>query len=140
MAYPILWGDLNKDGEITVTDLTILKRYLAGIQEPGELYIYADVNRDGYLNADDLVLMKMHLLGMDVIDQTPLPFSGAVGEAVTGIKEVLVTAVEPIKIKSAINTVGIVIGLIAVMFFLWFGLRYAVRKIKASFKKGRISS
>lgn len=57
----VLYGDINQDGDINSTDLTILKRSLlrkATINNP----VYADLNGDGEVNSTDFTLLKRYLL------------------------------------------------------------------------------
>lgn len=46
-------GDVNGDGKISVTDLSLLKLYLVGIKESGSV-TYGDINNDGKISAVDL--------------------------------------------------------------------------------------
>ena len=66
----MLCGDINLDGIISVTDLVITQRYLAGLTSLDSLQgVCMDVNHDGIVNALDLVLFKRHLLGIESIQQ-----------------------------------------------------------------------
>jgi mannan endo-1,4-beta-mannosidase len=56
-------GDINGDGEIDSTDLTILKRYI--LRKINELSVpeeAADLNGDGDVNSTDITLLKRYLL------------------------------------------------------------------------------
>lgn len=62
-----LAGDLNGDGSIDSTDLTLMKRYLLKIviDLPVEDDLKAaDVNGDGSVNSTDLTLLKRFILGI----------------------------------------------------------------------------
>lgn len=68
----VLYGDLNEDGRVNSTDLTMLKRYLLQIINvfPGPNgSTAADVNADGKINSTDLTIMKRYLL--QIIDKFP---------------------------------------------------------------------
>lgn len=57
-------GDVNGDGEIDSTDVTILKRYLLKkMSLSGENLSNADTNGDGEVNSTDLTLLKRYILG-----------------------------------------------------------------------------
>ncbi|RXE57948.1 endo-1,4-beta-xylanase [Acetivibrio mesophilus] len=60
---PVLYGDMNQDGYITSTDLTVMKRYLLKIIEVPEKGVEAgDLNGDGKVNSTDLTILKRFLL------------------------------------------------------------------------------
>jgi len=144
-------GDINCDGVINGLDMSCLQTYLDIGFSPFPVFDVeaADINGDGVINRSDLLLLQDY-----VIRGIPFPISNSEPEvnseqslgsfesgsfeAITGIKEVLGKAAEPMQISSVIKTVGIGLGLSAVLFFLWFSLRYVMRKIKASFKKGHL--
>ena len=52
-------GDLNKDGTINATDLTLLKNYLLGNGSisQGDA-VLADLNFDGVVDSFDLVVLR----------------------------------------------------------------------------------
>ncbi len=52
-------GDLNKDGFINATDLTLLQNYLLGIGSisKGDA-VLADLNFDGIVDSFDLVVLR----------------------------------------------------------------------------------
>ena len=57
-------GDVNCDGKVTTTDLVILSRYLAEMDElpcPRN----ADMNQDGLIDILDLVQLRMNLAGLE---------------------------------------------------------------------------
>jgi arabinoxylan arabinofuranohydrolase len=57
-------GDVNDDGEIDSTDVTILKRYLLKkMSLAGNNLSNADTNGDGEVNSTDLTLLKRYILG-----------------------------------------------------------------------------
>lgn len=57
-------GDINLDGNINNTDVTLLNKYLSGsVSLSGNMQKYmADVNRDGEINSLDAVLLQQILL------------------------------------------------------------------------------
>ncbi|HEX9059589.1 MAG TPA: non-reducing end alpha-L-arabinofuranosidase family hydrolase [Clostridia bacterium] len=63
------YGDVNGDGKINSTDLSLMKRY---ILETGDLTVKAagDLNGDGKVNSTDASILKRFILGQ--IDSLPL--------------------------------------------------------------------
>lgn len=59
-------GDLNDDGEITSTDVAILKRLILSIPVRCNIDA-ADINKDGSINSLDLAMLKRHVLGIKLI-------------------------------------------------------------------------
>ena len=56
-------GDINEDGRVDITDLTLISLYLLGdvhISESGT--VNADVNRDGYVDLADLAMFKQYVI------------------------------------------------------------------------------
>jgi uncharacterized repeat protein (TIGR02543 family) len=61
-------GDLNGDGQISLTDFVKMKAHLLGIATLTGAYAKAsDINGDGSSSLTDFVKMKAHLLGLDPI-------------------------------------------------------------------------
>lgn len=61
------YGDINGDGDVNSTDLTLMNRYILDIIEDfpyEEGFRYADINRDGDINSTDLSLLKRIILKM----------------------------------------------------------------------------
>ena len=60
----MLTGDINLDGQVSVSDAVLLQKYLI---KSGKLSAdqanRADLNQDGVLNAYDLVALKRIMLG-----------------------------------------------------------------------------
>jgi hypothetical protein len=57
-------GDVNCNGRVTITDLVILSRYLAELDDlpcPRN----ADINRDGVIDILDLVKLQRKLAGLE---------------------------------------------------------------------------
>lgn len=54
----VLLGDVNGDGKITLTDVSVLKNYLTGQQVSKFNEINADMNGDGNVSITDLSLLK----------------------------------------------------------------------------------
>ncbi len=62
-------GDINNDGEIDITDLVILGRYLVGLEEIDDnLLGLADINHDGEIDITDLVILGRYLVGLEEIN------------------------------------------------------------------------
>lgn len=55
------YGDLNGDGNINSTDLSLMKRHLLEITTISDI-TYADLNSDGKVNSSDYSLLKRYLL------------------------------------------------------------------------------
>ena len=60
-AVEILYGDVNGDGKVRGTDLTLLARYLADDEEAVIVEANADVNGDGRIRGTDLTLLARYL-------------------------------------------------------------------------------
>lgn len=54
----VLLGDVNGDGKVTLTDVSVLKNYLTGQQVSKFNEINADMNGDGNVSITDLSLLK----------------------------------------------------------------------------------
>ena len=60
----LVLGDLNDDGAVTVMDLALMRRYMAGGYDDVILVPEAaDVNLDGEVNMADLTIMRRYLVG-----------------------------------------------------------------------------
>ena len=60
-------GDVDSDGKINVSDLTMIQRHLAGFEIlTGERLDLADTNGDGKVTIDDATLLQMFLAEYDV--------------------------------------------------------------------------
>ena len=56
-------GDLNDDGELTIADAVLLKKWLLAIPNTDiPNWVAGDYNDDGKLNAIDLTMMKRELM------------------------------------------------------------------------------
>lgn len=62
----VVKGDFTGDGDITVKDSAVLKRFLAGWEEVEINKTAADLNGDGDVNVKDSALLKRYLAGWDV--------------------------------------------------------------------------
>lgn len=58
----ITYGDINNDGKVNATDLTLLRAYALGkLDLKGNTLKIADVNKDGEVNETDLELMTNYI-------------------------------------------------------------------------------
>ena len=58
------YGDVNCDGKVNFTDVTVISRYLAGYELPSNSNILnGDVNDDGKITEADVVLLRKYLSG-----------------------------------------------------------------------------
>ncbi|MBR4079015.1 MAG: dockerin type I repeat-containing protein [Christensenellaceae bacterium] len=68
--YAVIYGDLNGDGEIALTDLLREQKYILEILKLDEAFKEAaDATRDGVVNIADLLRIQKHLLGVTEIAQ-----------------------------------------------------------------------
>lgn len=67
----IIYGDVNGDGQIAMSDLLSINRHVIGTISLNSTYLKAgDVNRDGQLaNMSDLLAINRHILGTILIEQ-----------------------------------------------------------------------
>ena len=59
-------GDVNGDGTVNGKDVTLIRRYNAGIDE-GVHLLAADVNNDGTINGKDVTQIRRYNAGWDVV-------------------------------------------------------------------------
>ena len=73
-----MYGDLTRNGNVSINDAAWLKRYLCGwqsyafIEDDADI---ADVNEDGKTNIADLMILERHLAQMKGYEI--LPYAGA---------------------------------------------------------------
>ena len=95
----ILWGDVNWDEEVDLTDLMWLDVYLS-MQEMGMGGFpinrpASDVNNDGEIDRYDFNLLMMYLLGWDVVlGPQPTPPGSIAGNIGFGVSGVAATATQ----------------------------------------------
>lgn len=66
----VLYGDVNEDGKVNITDLSKLNLYLTNSSSyPLNNYAAADVNLDGMINQEDRTLLQKYLVHL--IDELP---------------------------------------------------------------------
>ena len=66
----LIKGDINGDGEITITDLVKAKRHLAGLETYSGVYQMAgDITSTGAINITDVVKICRHIAGLGDIEQ-----------------------------------------------------------------------
>lgn len=69
VTKPLL-GDVNGDGKVSLTDLSLLKGFIAGtISEDRIVKTNADLNGDGKISTTDLSLLKTAVMGRDEAKQ-----------------------------------------------------------------------
>ncbi len=62
---PYELGDVNRDGEISIADATLIQKYLVGNSElDNEQLALADTNKDGNVDISDATLIQKFLVGM----------------------------------------------------------------------------
>ena len=67
----LIYGDINGDGKVNSTDITILKRYILKLSPiTGKFLDACDVNRDGKFNSTDYTIIKRYILKLQEISQT----------------------------------------------------------------------
>ena len=60
---PELYGDVNFDGQLNVTDIVLLVNFVLGGLLTEEELITADINQDGILNILDVIQVVSEILG-----------------------------------------------------------------------------
>ena len=59
-------GDTDLSGYISVTDATLVQKYVAGIEDFDKLQLFnSDVNHDGEISVVDATLIQKHIVGLD---------------------------------------------------------------------------
>ena len=59
-------GDTDLSGYISVTDATLVQKYVVGIEDFGKLQLFnSDVNHDGEISVVDATLIQKHIVGLD---------------------------------------------------------------------------
>ncbi len=62
----VLEGDMNNSNSVTITDLVILRRYLAGLETINDkAKEAADINASGAVSITDLVILRRRLAGLE---------------------------------------------------------------------------
>ena len=65
------FGDVNNDGRINGTDVTMVRRYIAGGYDVQILTQAADVNGDGRINGTDVTLIRRYIAGGYGVELNP---------------------------------------------------------------------
>ena len=60
---PDLYGDVNFDGQLNVTDIVLIVNFVLGGLPTEEESITADINQDGTLNILDVIQVVSEILG-----------------------------------------------------------------------------
>ena len=58
-----LYGDVNFDGELNVTDIILMVNFVLGWEPTDEEFLTADFNQDGILNIQDIILVVQEVIG-----------------------------------------------------------------------------
>ncbi len=59
-------GDTDLNGYISVTDATLVQKYVVGIEDFDKLQLFnSDVNHDGEISVVDATLIQKHIVGLD---------------------------------------------------------------------------
>ncbi len=67
----VVYGDVNGDGKIRMTDMAVINRHMLGISKLGGACLEAaDVNHDEKVRMTDMALINRHMLGLATIEQT----------------------------------------------------------------------
>lgn len=63
-AADIINGDVNSDGKVTSTDISIIERHMLGINNLSyELTTVADLNKDNIISSSDISILERYLIG-----------------------------------------------------------------------------
>ena len=63
---PVILGDIDGDGEITINDVALIKLHLVGISElEGDSLKVADINGNNEVEITDMAMLKLMLLGLN---------------------------------------------------------------------------
>ena len=60
---PDLYGDVNFDGSINISDIVIMVNFVLGQTPTDEQFITGDMNYDGIINIVDIILIVNEVLG-----------------------------------------------------------------------------
>ncbi|MBQ7669527.1 MAG: hypothetical protein IJS45_02255 [Clostridia bacterium] len=61
----VSFGDANCDGAITISDLLIIRKYIAAIIGEESIHLdSADTNHDGYITVSDVLIIRKYIAGM----------------------------------------------------------------------------
>ena len=60
-----LYGDVNFDGYIDVTDIVLMVGFVLNTSTPtDEEFLTADISQDGFLNIQDIILVVQEVIGV----------------------------------------------------------------------------
>ena len=63
----VIVGDLNGDGNVTLVDLSLLRKHYLGVETlQGDALVAGDMNNDDQISLVDISIMRKTILGMDV--------------------------------------------------------------------------
>ena len=86
-----IWGDVDSDGKLTITDVTMLVNYCIGVQPAGFNKAVADLNHDKDITVTDVIILVHLVIGQGqpqpvIDDENPVipvdPIGGDPGEGV----------------------------------------------------------
>ena len=58
-----LYGDVNFDGQLNVTDIILMVNFVLGEEPTEEEFLTADINQDGTLNILDVIQVVSEIIG-----------------------------------------------------------------------------
>ena len=63
-AGTMIYGDVNGDGDVTITDATLIQKHSVGLTSIADKYlVLGDVNADGVINVLDATMIQKYLVG-----------------------------------------------------------------------------
>ena len=70
VTHGYVWGDANDDSDLTMKDVLLSRRYIAGLEEDDNIFFKAaDVVADDDINAKDVLKMRRVIAGLDDGDE-----------------------------------------------------------------------
>ena len=98
---PVTFGDVNGDGEVSVTDIFKLKRHIVMIEKLDDTAISrADTNKDGQITTTDLLFVKKLFVGLTEKTEDSVDFTTAFLKLENGKENMIYS---PLSIKYALS-------------------------------------